>query len=40
MVFVDDSPVNIEAAAALGFDAILFHDPGALRPQLAARGLL
>jgi 2-haloacid dehalogenase/putative hydrolase of the HAD superfamily len=40
MVFVDDSAVNIEAAAALGFDAILFHDPRALRPQLAARGLL
>jgi len=40
LLFVDDSPVNVEAAAALGFDTVLFHDPGALRPQLAARGLL
>jgi 2-haloacid dehalogenase/putative hydrolase of the HAD superfamily len=40
LVFIDDSAVNIEAAAALGFDTILFHDPGALRPQLQARGLL
>ena len=40
LVFIDDSPANVEAAAALGFDTILFHDPASLRPQLAARGLL
>ena len=40
MVFIDDSAANIKAARALGFDAILFHDPAALRPQLQAPGLL
>ena len=40
MVFIDDSPANIEAARALGFDAILFDDPASLRPQLESRGLL
>jgi 2-haloacid dehalogenase/putative hydrolase of the HAD superfamily len=40
MVFIDDSPANVEAAAALGLDAILFDDPVALRPQLVDRGLL
>ena len=40
MVFVDDSLANIEAAAALGFHVHHFTDPAALRPQLAALGLL
>ncbi len=40
LVFIDDSPVNIAAAQALGFDAILFDDPASLRPQLESRGLL
>ncbi len=39
-VFVDDSPANVQAATALGFDAILFDDPDALPGQLRARGLL
>lgn len=40
IVFVDDSRANIDAARALGFDAILFDDPAALRPALESRGLL
>ncbi|HXQ13165.1 MAG TPA: HAD family phosphatase [Caulobacteraceae bacterium] len=40
LLFVDDSPSNIDAAAALGFDVHLFADPAALQPALAARGLL
>ena len=40
MMFVDDSLPNIEAAAALGFHVHHFTDPAALRPQLAASGLL
>ena len=32
--FVDDRPENVDAARALGFDAILFTDPGALRRAL------
>jgi 2-haloacid dehalogenase/putative hydrolase of the HAD superfamily len=40
IVFVDDHAPNIVAAAALGFDAVLFDDPASLRPQLEARGLL
>jgi 2-haloacid dehalogenase len=38
--YVDDSPANVAAAAALGFDAVRFHDPGRLRRDLAERGLL
>ena len=38
-IFVDDSPANIEAAAAAGMDAILFSDTGHLRKDLALRGL-
>lgn len=38
-VFVDDSPRNIEAARALGMDAILFEDTGHLRADLHERGL-
>jgi len=40
VLFVDDSPPNIDAARALGFDVHLFEDPAALRPALAARQLL
>ena len=40
LLFVDDSPANIEAAKALGFDTHLFAEPTALRPALEARGLL
>jgi HAD superfamily hydrolase (TIGR01509 family) len=40
LLFIDDSPANVAAASALGFDALLFDDPAALRPQLEARGLL
>jgi 2-haloacid dehalogenase/putative hydrolase of the HAD superfamily len=39
-LFVDDSARNIAAAQALGFDVHHFTDPAALRPALAARGLL
>lgn len=38
-VFIDDSPRNVEAAAAAGLDAILFTDTGHLRQDLAGRGL-
>ena len=40
LLFVDDSPRNIAAAQALGFDTHHFTDPAALRPALEARGLL
>lgn len=39
-VFTDDSPANVEAAAAAGYDAVLFTDAQALRACLATRGLL
>ena len=38
-VFVDDSAPNVAAAAAAGFDAVLFTTADALRADLAARGL-
>ncbi len=38
--FVDDSPANVAAAAALGFDAVQFHSADQLRSDLADRGLL
>ena len=38
-LFIDDLPKNIEAARALGIDAILFTDVAQLRADLAARGL-
>ena len=38
-VFIDDLPRNVEAAAALGFRAIRFTTPAALRTDLAAEGL-
>lgn len=39
-VFVDDNPRNVEAAAALGFDAIRFASAEELRSELARRALL
>lgn len=38
-VFIDDSPVNVAAAVALGFDGIVFTDPDQLADELRARGL-
>jgi 2-haloacid dehalogenase len=35
-VFVDDVPLNVEAAAALGINAVRFTDPGQLRHELRA----
>jgi 2-haloacid dehalogenase/putative hydrolase of the HAD superfamily len=40
LLFVDDSARNIDAARDLGFDTHHFTDPAALKPALAARGLL
>ncbi|WP_454048545.1 HAD family hydrolase [Cellulomonas sp. Marseille-Q8402] len=39
-LFTDDSPRNVEAAAALGFQALLFTSAAALRQALVARGAL
>jgi FMN phosphatase YigB (HAD superfamily) len=39
-VFVDDSARNVAGATALGFDALLFTTPAALRADLELRGLL
>lgn len=38
-VFIDDSPANVDAAAAHGLRAIRFHDPAQLRQALAAHGI-
>lgn len=38
-LFIDDSAKNIEAAAALGFDAIHFSDPEQLQVELGKRAL-
>ena len=35
-VFVDDSPTNVAAAVALGFDGIVFTDPDQLRRRPSA----
>ena len=40
LLFVDDSAVNIAAAAACGFDVHHFDDPKMLWPALQRRGLL
>ncbi len=40
MLFVDDLPANIAAAAALGFHTHLFDDPKTLAPALKGYGLL
>lgn len=39
-VFTDDAPRNVEAAAAEGFQAVLFTDAAALRAELVRRGAL
>jgi 2-haloacid dehalogenase len=39
-IYIDDSPPNVAAAEALGFDAIHFTSPRALRAALTGRGLL
>ena len=39
LVFVDDKQDNVDAAAALGMDAVLFTDAAALRTELRERGL-
>ncbi|HTX49004.1 MAG TPA: HAD-IA family hydrolase [Caulobacteraceae bacterium] len=40
LLFVDDSAVNVAAAAACGFDTHRFEDPAVLWPALERRGLL
>lgn len=39
-LFIDDSPANIDTAAALGFATHQFVDPGSLQQELEARALL
>ena len=39
-VFIDDQPLNVEAARGLGFQAIRFVDAATLRLELVAIGLL
>jgi FMN phosphatase YigB (HAD superfamily) len=39
-IFIDDSEKNANAAAGLGFHAIRFTDPEALRARLTDFGLL
>jgi 2-haloacid dehalogenase len=39
-VYIDDSKLNVEAAAALGMHGIVFTDPPALRRDLVKQGLL
>ena len=38
-VFADDSPANVAAGAAAGFDAVLFTSADGLRADLVARGV-
>jgi len=38
-IFIDDSPRNVEAAAAAGMEAINFPDTGHLLEDLHVRGL-
>ncbi|MBN1660553.1 MAG: HAD-IA family hydrolase [Anaerolineae bacterium] len=38
--FVDDNPVNVEAARATGIDAIVFESAEQLKGELLARGVL
>ena len=40
LLFVDDRAKNVEAARDAGLDATVFRDAGALRDDLALRGLL
>jgi 2-haloacid dehalogenase len=39
-IYIDDSQRNVDAAAALGFDALHFQGAGPLRADLVRRGLL
>lgn len=39
-IYIDDSPRNVAAAEALGFDAIHFTAPPALRAALIRRGII
>jgi len=39
-VFIDDSAANVDMGQQLGLHAIRFHNPDALRAELAALGLL
>jgi 2-haloacid dehalogenase len=39
LVFVDDKQLNVDAAAELGMDAIVFTDAATLRTELRERGL-
>ncbi len=39
-VYIDDNAANVSAAAMLGFDAIPFQSPDALRMELLKRGIL
>jgi 2-haloacid dehalogenase len=39
-LYIDDNPRNVAAAAALGFDAIAFHDAAQLRAELGRRSML
>ena len=38
--FADDKLPNVEAAGALGVQAVLFREPAGLREELVARGVL
>ncbi|MFT7723149.1 MAG: HAD family phosphatase [Roseateles sp.] len=40
LLFLDDHPANVEAARALGWQALLFTDAAGARRELVARGLL
>ena len=37
--YTDDKPINVEAGARLGIDAVVFESPGQLRASLAGRGV-
>jgi 2-haloacid dehalogenase len=39
-LFTDDNQQNVDAAGALGVQAVLFRGPSALREELLARGIL
>lgn len=39
LVFFDDHPVNVEAARAAGWQAVLFHDAAQAEAELRAAGL-
>lgn len=39
-LFIDDNPVNVEAAKNLGYKVIRFHSPDQLRQELSEMGIL